>query len=122
MCDVLVLEDNHNVRIVSVCALREAGLSVVEASCLREARAALASLTSCKVLLVDHDLGEADMANGFDFAREHLAASPKVGAVFITGRWDLLIGIPSTSRQRQLRKPFRVADLVRVVRELIETT
>ena len=121
MCDVLVLDDDPLVRMVAVDALADAGFSVQEASCLREARAVLASRSSCcKVLLVDHDLGEADRANGFDFAREQLAASPDVAAVFITGRWDLLQPRPQTPRERHLRKPYALSDLVRSVRELID--
>ena len=121
MCDVLVLDDDPLVRMVAVDALEDAGFSVEEASCLREARAVLASRPSCcKVLLVDHDLGETDQANGFDFARERLASSPEVGAVLITGRWDLLQARPRTPRERHLRKPYALSELVRSVRELIE--
>ena len=120
MCDVLVLEDDPLVRVLTVDALAEAGLSVIEASSLQEARAVLAANTPCRVLMVDHDLGEADEANGFDFARDRLAASDHVAALYVTGRWHLFEGMAPSRRERHLRKPFRLSELVRSVRDLLE--
>ncbi len=120
MCDVLVLDDDPLVRSVTVEALEDAGLSVVAASCLREARAILAERSVCRVLMVDHDLGEPDRANGFDFAERQLAASGDVAAIYTTGRWSLLDERRPTTRERHLPKPFRLADVVRSVKELLE--
>ena len=119
MCDVLVLDDDPLVRSVAVEVLAEAGFSVVEASCLKEARRALEANERCKVLLVDHDLGEHDRANGFDFARERLAVFENATAIYVTGRWHLYDGWVPTPRERHLPKPFRLADLVRSVEELV---
>ena len=118
MCDVMILEDDAFVRAIVAEVLVEAGFSVVEASCLREARE-VASSISCRVLMVDHDLGEADRANGFDFARERLAASEDVSAIYVTARWNLFAGYAPSARERHLRKPFRMAELVHSVRELV---
>ncbi len=120
MCDVLVLEDDAIVRMIAVDALADAGFDVVEASSLQEARSVLASSGSCKVLMVDHDLGEPDRANGFDFARERLAASACDAALYMTGRWNLFQGMAPTHRERHLRKPFRLAEMLRSVRDLVD--
>ncbi len=120
MCDVLVLEDDPLVRTVMVEALADAGFSVIEASSLQEARAALAANAFCRVLMVDHDLGEADKANGFDFARDRVASSVDVSALYVTGRWHLLEDMVPSARERQLRKPFRLVELVQSVRDLLE--
>ena len=71
------------------------------------------------MLLVDHDLGEADRANGFDFARGRLAACSGIAAIYMTGRWHLLAGHPPGTRERQLREPFSMAEMVSSVRELL---
>ena len=120
MCDVLVLDDDPLVRMLVVEVLTESGFSVAGASCLQEARCILASQAFCRILVVDHDLGEADRANGFDFARERLAVSDRVAVVYMTGRWHLLDGKGPTARERHLRKPFRLAEMVGSVQELLQ--
>ena len=119
MCDVLVLEDDCLVRTLIVETLEDEGLSVAAASSLQEARTVMASHPFPRVLLVDHDLREPDLTNGFDFARDRLSTSSGVAAIYMTARWHLLAEYPPSARERQLRKPFRLVDMVRSVRELL---
>lgn len=119
MCDVLVIEDDLVVRSLVVEILRENNLSVLGATSLDEARVALARAGCCKVVVVDHDLGEPAPANGFDFARECLNRDENLGVVYISGRSRHFLALPLTSRERQLLKPFTLGEMLSAVQDLM---
>ncbi len=119
MCDVLVVDDDTLIRTLVAARFEDAGLSVHSVGCLRDARDALDG-AGCRILVVDHDLGEIDGANGFDFGRAALAAAPHLGVIYVSGRWEMLEELRPGRRERNLPKPFRVDHLLRLSRELLD--
>jgi CheY-like chemotaxis protein len=116
---VLVLDDEESIRLLLQEGLSAHGLHVDTASTPEEA-ARLIRSHSYDVLLCDLNLSSAGhTANGREAAKEMLAmaGSDKPEVVFMTG--DLVEGELSPGEPRRLQKPFRVSDVLNVLREVL---
>src|SRR5579859_5058158 len=116
---VLVLDDEESIRSLLQEGLSAHGLHVDTASTPDEA-ARLIRSHPYDVLLCDLNLSSAGhTANGREAAKEMLAmaGSDKPEVVFMTG--DLVEGEPSPGEPRRLQKPFRVSDVLSVLREVL---
>ena len=115
---VLVVEDETINRQVMSEALADAGFRVDAAESADEALRLL-DADGYQLLVTDiHMPGQID---GIGLAEKAHTSHPQMPIVFVTGRPDVLTrlkgsGIPG----RSLAKPFRLQELVRVVRGLIE--
>jgi two-component system cell cycle response regulator CpdR len=117
---VLIVEDEYLNRELMAEALVEAGFAVDEAD---SADAAVPMLDVDGYELVVTDIHMPGRMDGIGLAKHMHAQHPKTPVVFVTGRPDVLArlrdaGIPGTS----LAKPFKLDELVRVVRALIAET
>ncbi len=112
----IVAEDNAGVRRLLAEALRGMGLTVAEAE---DGLAALHMFErhgpEARLLLLDLNLPHVP---GLDVLRRIRAASSDLPVLVVTARADELPPGFGSSRERVLRKPFRMADLRRHVREL----
>jgi len=103
---------------VMVEMLEEEGLTVRAAASPAEARAAAGTAPGCTLLVTDIDLGLME-EDGFDVAAAIRQARPRMPVVFVSGRPWLLDAHPLAPHERKLAKPFRQAELVRAVQELL---
>jgi two-component system cell cycle sensor histidine kinase/response regulator CckA len=117
---VLVVEDNAPLRRVAARQLREFAYVVLEAANGTEA---LAQLKATKVDVLFTDVVMPGGIDGFELARAALDGWPAVNVI-------LTSGFPETSLQDKfatsnfplLTKPYRKADLLRMVQDALETT
>ena len=119
-CDVLVLDDDPLVLVTMVELLRDEGFVVGQAQGSVEAIRQFNELPSPGVLVTDFNLSE--RKTGLDVATELRRQAPDLAIVFVTGRPDLLHHHAMDGRQRLLRKPFSVVELVAAIREIRGTT
>jgi len=99
--------------------LEDDGLTVWSVASPDAARAAAREAPGCTVLVTDIDLGVPG-ENGFDVAAAMCRLLPGLSVVFVSGRPWVLDAHPPARHERRLAKPFRQAELVRVVRELLD--
>ena len=120
---VLVLDDEESIRMLLEEGLSAHGLRVNTAHTLAQA-VALASKDSYDVLLCDLNLSEnGSRVSGQDAAAQVLSAaahSAKPLVVFMTGDFIEASEAESrTSRYRVLQKPFRISDVLALLREIV---
>jgi DNA-binding response OmpR family regulator len=115
---VLVVEDEHVNRAIMAEALADAGFKVDEAASADEA-VRLLDIDGYGLVVTDiHMPGRLD---GIDLAQHLHSQHPALPIVFVTGRPDVLARLRGTNiRGTSLAKPFALAELVRVVRRLLE--
>ncbi len=114
---VLVVDDEPSLRLLCRVNLELAGLTVLEAGTLDEARALLEFAAIDLVLLDVHIAG----SDGSGLLDELRAADSDVKVVMLTGSAD--IGSPRfASADRAIAKPFDPLELVTVVSELVRRT
>ncbi len=115
---VLVVEDEPHVRRLAVMLCESLGYVVHEAGSAQEALERLPGLSSLRLLLTDIVL--AGGMRGDALAVEITARRPDVKVLFMSGYAESGIGEPWASRgYRLLQKPFRFADLARLLRETL---
>lgn len=116
---VLVVEDEENVRYVTTAALRLAGLSVKEFASGRDVlRAVVDEQVGCDLLVLDVMLPDLD---GFEVCRRIRAERVATPVVFLTARGsteDRVRGL-SIGGDDYLTKPFSVEELVARVRTVL---
>jgi two-component system, OmpR family, response regulator len=115
-CDVLVLDDDPLVLMTLTEILRDEGFEVEEARTSAEAVGQFREGGPPRVFVTDINLGESK--TGLDVAAELRRDAPDLPVIFITGRPDFLADTQLDTRQRLLRKPFSMPNLVVLVREL----
>jgi CheY-like chemotaxis protein len=114
---VLVVEDNPELRALTGKMLRELGYRVLVGADAAEAGRILKAVSSVQLLLTDIVLsGE---KSGLDLAREAMSAQADLAVAYMSGYAErahrkLLEG------GRLLQKPFRKADLARIVRSALD--
>jgi len=114
---VLVVEDNPELRALTAKMLRELGYRVLVGADAAEAGRVLKAVSSVQLLLTDIVLsGE---KSGLDLAREATSAEADLAVAYMSGYAErahrkLLEG------GRLLQKPFRKADLARIVRSALD--
>ena len=117
--DILVIEDDVQLQTTIEAAFEDEGLQPAIAATGEEAVTLLKSdLSDYRALVVDiRLLGRID---GWEVARTARRIDPNLPVVYITGaaaeRWETQ-GVPSSVL---LRKPFALADLVTVIRRLLD--
>jgi CheY-like chemotaxis protein len=115
---VLVVEDEHRLRQLMVGQLTGLGYRVLEAS---NAAAALELLGQHpEVQLLYSDLVMPGGLSGLDLARRVMEAYPQVRVVLTTGYGELTGDIASDINLRVLRKPYRQAELQRMLRDSLD--
>ena len=115
---VLLVEDEHLIRMTLAETLEDAGYTVVEAESGDKACALMRARDRFDVLLTDIQMpGSAD---GLDVARDFQELHPDRPVVFMTGRPDMLgrVGRLAPS-EILLRKPFGSAQMLTVLKELL---
>jgi PAS domain S-box-containing protein len=119
---VLVLDDEESIRMLLEEGLSAAGLRVDTAASPDEALKLIKG-RSYDAFLCDLNLSQIGFASGGrEAAREMLAAAgpEKPELVFMTG--DLVQEEPKPGEPRRLQKPFRVSDVLNVLREILAAT
>ncbi|MFI3253188.1 MAG: response regulator transcription factor [Eubacteriales bacterium] len=110
MKQVLVLEDEENIRSFVVINLKRAGYVTIEASTGEEALSQLKANPNVKVALLDIMLPDID---GFEVCRRIRAMDNKIGIIMLTARtqeMDKVTGL-MTGADDYVTKPFSPAEL-----------
>jgi two-component system OmpR family response regulator len=117
MC-IMLVEDDPLVHETIAEGLSLAGLDALTAT---SAAAALemASMAGCAPLVVITDIDLGPGPNGLELAIMLRRRWPAVRVIYVTGRWRSLHGRPWDRYERCLLKPFDVACLIELVRELL---
>ena len=115
---ILVVDDEPSIRSLFSKYLTNAGYSVKEASCLKEAKEAIKSLQFNAVLL---DMMLPD-GNGIDWIKDLRETSPDVAIIVITGGGDIPVAVEAIRRGADnfLTKPVNLADLDIFLRKSLE--
>lgn len=116
---VLVVEDNLDMRLLSVSALKDLGYRPVEAACGRDALGLLERDPSVQLLFSDVLLPGG--MTGFDLARQAAERWPSLKVLFTSGYTEKAI-IPEDVAKRGWQlvpKPYRWADLGRKIAEIL---
>ena len=122
MKNVLVLEDEANIRSFVVINLKRAGYETIEAGTGEEALAQLRRNPDIKVALLDIMLPD-DM-DGFEVCRRIRASDSKIGIIMLTARtqeMDKVTGL-MTGADDYVTKPFSPAELTARVDALYRRT
>jgi len=114
---ILAVEADPHVRAVAVDTLEEAGFEVIEAATADRAAIILHARNDPSVVFTDAlTPGE---FNGFDLARMALILHPQIVAIVVAGA--LPPGFSSVAPDaRFLPKPYRMAEVIRLIHELTE--
>ncbi len=115
---VFVVEDNDYVRSIMTSTLRAQGYDVVQAADGVEAMQALEVRQDvARLVILDLDLPKAD---GLSCLREMRERRLGVSVVVVTGRVDVPFDEGLEGADHVLQKPFPMAELARVVAEVLE--
>lgn len=108
---ILVIEDDLDVRELTVTMLRELGYKVLESTSAEDALALLESATPVDLVLTDVVLSS--NLTGSDLVREAARRRPGIKVVFMSGYSEQIKegSAPSNANIRVLQKPFRKTDL-----------
>ncbi len=116
---MLIVDDEPNVRRLAVMLAESLGYEVHEAGSAQEALALLPELAKLRLLLTDIVL--AGGTRGDALALEVLERRPDVKVLFMSGYAESGLGEAWTDRSyKLLPKPFRLADLARMLREALD--
>ena len=117
---VLVVEDEHRVREVTVARLTNLGYRVLEASSGPAAMQVLSNHPEVEVVFSDLVLpGE---LSGLDLAKRVQEVHPNVHVILTSGySAELMSGWGEDLDLQVLPKPYRQADLARIFREALQT-
>jgi signal transduction histidine kinase len=116
---VLVVDDDHAVRSTTAMLLRRSGYTVTEADGGDTALAILAHDGSIELLLSDVVM---PTMTGTELARQVTAMRPDLPILFVSGYADPQAIAGSIPASRLVKKPFRPAELIRLIeRTLAET-
>jgi len=115
--DILAVDDEEAIRSVVADLLEENGHSVKIAGSGEEALSIIDADGAPALLLTDIDLGPG--INGVALASKLQMRDPELPVIFISGRPWLLLGTPIGGRIQFLQKPFRLSQLVEMIRELV---
>jgi DNA-binding NtrC family response regulator len=114
---VLVVEADPHVRAMAADALEEEGFEVIEASSADYAANILQGRNDVGVLFTE--IATPGVLNGFDLARMAQAHHSQIVVIVVAGL--LPSGFSGTVPDARLvRKPYRMADVIRLIRELTE--
>lgn len=112
----LVVEDEPMIRELIIVTLQNAGFNILEAGSGNQALKLLEEHAgSVNLVVTDLNLSGADGITVARAARDHNSAVP---VLFLTGHQDALKSPRTPVPYACLRKPFRLDELARMVREL----
>lgn len=111
---LIFVEDDAIIRDVAVEHLQEHGYDVVEAATAEDAMQRMAGAPAPHLVVTDIDLGEG--RSGLDLADWLHARWPDLNVIFASGRLDRLKGRAPDPREMSLAKPFRLRNLIELVR------
>ncbi len=109
---LLVVDDDHAVRATTAMLLRRAGYNVTEADGGETALAILAHDGSIELMLSDVVM---PTMNGTEVARRAATLRPNLPVLFVSGYADPQAIAGAIPASRLVRKPFRPADLIRMI-------
>ncbi|MBM4146408.1 MAG: sigma-54-dependent Fis family transcriptional regulator [Nitrospira sp.] len=115
---ILVVDDEPSICSLFSKYLTNAGYSVKEASCLKEAKEAIKSIQFNAVML----FMMLPDGNGIDWIKDLREASPDVAIIVITGGGDIPVAVEAIRRGADnfLTKPVNLADLDIFLRKSLE--
>jgi two-component system, cell cycle response regulator CpdR len=116
LATILVVDDTAEVREITAAVLSEAGYGVISCAGSREALDVLSDGHSLDLLVTDIAMPEMD---GFELARHARALRPALLVAYLTGRARAVPNGPGEVPGPILQKPYRAADLVRQVEDLM---
>ena len=114
---VLLVEDDHLVRMAVALALEQEGFEVSEAADAKQALSMLRDGLNPPVMVTDVDLGVG--LSGAELADVVHETLPDLGVIFITGRPGSLGRRVMGRRETVLRKPFTTPALARLVQLMV---
>jgi CheY-like chemotaxis protein len=114
--NILLIEDNADVREVTALLLRDYGYSVIETSGGSAALAALDADPTIELLMVDFEMPEMSGREVLERAR---AKRPGIKAMFITGYADYAALSGEFADETVLKKPFTTDQLAVAVRKAL---
>jgi len=114
---LLFVEDDAVIREVVADCLQDHGFGVVEAATAEDAMQHMAGGLGPPVVITDIDLGAG--RSGIELADWVHEGWPELGVIFVTGRVDRLRGRSPDPREVCLAKPFRLSQLVELVRRFV---
>jgi len=116
---ILVVDDEPDVRDITVRMLREAGYGVTEADSGRAALDALARGETYDLIVIDIAMPD---LNGIDTVRHIRERWPGQRALFMTGYADTTEFAEQTGGDPLIRKPFKLNDLADAVQQVLGRT
>ncbi len=114
--NLLLVDDNDDVREITALLLRDAGYGVMEASSGVAALAALDANPAIELLIVDFSMPG---MSGIELLERARATRPKIKAVFITGYVDHTLLSGELADEIVVKKPFTIAQLAPAVRKAL---
>jgi PAS domain S-box-containing protein len=114
--NVLVVDDDPDVRSITIEILRSAGYSLQEAESAERALDLLDRGVPVDVALVDYAMPR---ISGTEFVRAARERRPDLPVIYITGYAEPL-GVAQEKNAIVIRKPYRSSDLLRAVKTTIE--
>ncbi len=111
---LIFVEDDAIIRDVAVEYLQEHGYDVVEAATAEDAMRRMVGAPAPQLVVTDIDLGEG--RSGLELADWLHARWPELNVIFASGRLDRLKGRAPDPRETCLAKPFRLRNLIELVR------
>jgi CheY-like chemotaxis protein len=114
--NVLVVDDDPDVRSITIEILRRAGYSLQEAESAERALDLLDRGLPVDVALVDYAMPG---MSGKKFVRAARERRPDLPVIYITGYAEPL-GVAQETNAIVIRKPYRSSDLLRAVKTIVE--
>ncbi len=114
---VVLLEDDATLRGLMAEMLRDHGHPVTEALHAEAAMAAIEAAAGEAILVADRAIGEAG-PNGFQVAGKALERHPGLRVIYVSGTHVAVRHRQLSERERALMKPFALAQLLALVRQL----
>jgi CheY-like chemotaxis protein len=114
--NLLLVDDNDDVREITALLLRDSGYGVIEASNGIAAFAALDANPAIEVLIVDFSMPG---MSGIELLERARAKRPEIRAVFITGYVDHTLLNGKFAAEIVVKKPFTMDQLAPAVRKAL---
>jgi CheY-like chemotaxis protein len=114
--NLLLVDDNDDVREITALLLRDTGYSVIEASSGIAALAALDANPAIELLIVDFSMPG---MSGLELLERARAKRPEIKAVLITGYVDHTWLNGKLADEIVVKKPFTMAQLAPAVRKAL---
>lgn len=114
--NLLLVDDNDDVREITALLLRDTGYGVIEAASGIAALDALAANPAIELLIVDFSMPG---MSGLELLERARAKRPEIKAVFITGYVDRTLLNGKLADEIVVKKPFTMAQLAPAVRKAL---